>query len=59
MLIFRALGLESPAYYHCSLIRDSTGQRMAKRHDSLSIRRLRESRKSPQQVLMLAEELAK
>ncbi len=59
ILIFRALGLEPPDYYHCSLIRDSTGQRMAKRHDSLSIRHLRESGKSPQQVLMLAEELAK
>jgi glutamyl/glutaminyl-tRNA synthetase len=59
ILIFRALGLESPAYYHCRLIRDSTGQRMAKRHDSLSIRHLRESGKSPQQVLMLAEERTK
>ena len=59
ILIFRALGLKSPAYYHCSLTRDSTGQRMAKRHDSLSIRHLRESGKSPEQVLMLAEELTK
>jgi glutamyl-tRNA synthetase len=59
IMIFRALGLESPAYYHCSLIRDPTGQRMAKRHDSLSIRHLRESGKSPEQVLMLAEKLAK
>ena len=59
LLIFRALGLKSPAYYHCSLTRDSTGQRMAKRHDSLSIRHLRESGKSPEQVLMLAEELTK
>jgi glutamyl/glutaminyl-tRNA synthetase len=57
IMIFRALGLGSPAYYHCSLTRDSTGQRMAKRHDSLSIRHLRESGKSPEQVLMLAEEL--
>lgn len=59
ILIFRALGLESLAYYHCSLTRDSTGQRMAKRHDSLSIRLLRDSGKSPEQVLTLAEELTK
>jgi glutamyl-tRNA synthetase len=58
ILLFRALGFEVPAYYHCDLIRDSTGLRMAKRHDSLSIRHLRESGKSPEQVLILAEQLA-
>jgi glutamyl-tRNA synthetase len=59
ILLFRALGFEVPAYFHCDLIRDSTGLRMAKRHDSLSIRHLRESGKSREQVLTLAEELAK
>ncbi len=59
ILILRALGLKLPAYYHCSLTRDASGQRMAKRHDSLSIRHLRESGKSPEQVLTLAEQLAK
>jgi glutamyl-tRNA synthetase len=42
ILLYRALGLEVPAYYHCDLVRDETGVRLAKRHDSLSIRRLRE-----------------
>jgi glutamyl-tRNA synthetase len=42
ILLFRALGLGTPDYYHCDLVRDAKGVRLAKRHDSLSIRRLRE-----------------
>ena len=43
LLIYSALGLQSPHFYHCDLIRDESGARLAKRHDALSIRRLRES----------------
>jgi glutamyl-tRNA synthetase len=42
ILLYRALGLEVPAYYHCDLVRNEAGVRLAKRHDALSIRRLRE-----------------
>ncbi len=42
ILLFRALGLSAPDYYHCDLMRDEDGVRLAKRHDSLSIRKLRE-----------------
>jgi glutamyl-tRNA synthetase len=42
ILLFRALGLAAPDYYHCELVRDQAGVRLAKRHDSLSVRRLRE-----------------
>ena len=42
ILLFRALGLAVPDYYHCDLVRDKFGVRLAKRHDALSIRRLRE-----------------
>jgi glutamyl/glutaminyl-tRNA synthetase len=42
ILLFRALGLAVPDYYHCDLVRDEAGLRLAKRHDALSIRRLRE-----------------
>jgi glutamyl/glutaminyl-tRNA synthetase len=42
ILLFRALGLRVPDYYHCDLVRDEAGVRLAKRHDSLSIRQLRE-----------------
>jgi glutamyl/glutaminyl-tRNA synthetase len=34
--------LAIPDYYHCDLVRDEAGVRLAKRHDALSIRRLRE-----------------
>jgi glutamyl-tRNA synthetase len=50
ILLFRALGLPIPAYYHCDLIRDEAGVRLAKRHDALSIRHLREQGWTPDQV---------
>jgi glutamyl-tRNA synthetase len=50
ILLFRALGLSVPDYYHCDLVRDTGGVRLAKRHDSLSIRRLRELGWTPAQV---------
>ncbi len=42
ILLARALGVPSPAWYHCDLLLDEQGQRLAKRHDALSLRRLRE-----------------
>jgi glutamyl/glutaminyl-tRNA synthetase len=50
ILLCRALGLPIPNYYHCDLVRDESGVRLAKRHDALSIRRLRESGCTPEQV---------
>jgi glutamyl-tRNA synthetase len=47
LLLFRALGLVPPAYYHCPLVTDETGVRLAKRHDALALRTLREGAKSP------------
>jgi glutamyl/glutaminyl-tRNA synthetase len=41
LLLFRALGFAPPRYYHCDLVRDENGVRLAKRHDALSLRRLR------------------
>jgi glutamyl-tRNA synthetase len=55
ILIAWALGVPSPAFYHCDLVRDESGARLAKRHDSLSIRQLREEGRTPQEVLELAE----
>ena len=54
MLLQRALQLPAPSYFHCELLRDDSGQRLAKRHDSLSLRQLRESGMSPEAVLDLA-----
>ena len=50
ILLFRALGLKTPDYYHCDLVRDEAGVRLAKRHDALSIRKLREAGWTPEQV---------
>jgi glutamyl-tRNA synthetase len=55
ILLFRALDLQIPQYFHCQLMRDEQGQRLAKRHDSLSIRHLRDSGYSPEQVLATAK----
>lgn len=58
ILLARALKYASPDYFHCDLVRDQTGQRMAKRHDSASIRHLRESGYSREEVLNQIEQLS-
>ena len=57
LLLIRALGLPEPAYYHCDLLRDEAGVRLAKRHDALSLRALREQGREPEEVLEMCEEL--
>lgn len=54
LLLLRALGLAPPKYFHCQLVRDNAGVRLAKRHDALSIRHLREAGFTPQEVLNMA-----
>ncbi len=41
LLLYRALGVASPAFYHCPLILDTDGKRLAKRAGSLGLRELR------------------
>lgn len=41
LMLYRALGLDPPAFYHCPLMTDGNGVRLAKRHDALSLRTLR------------------
>ena len=53
LLLYRALGFEPPDFYHTDLILDSAGQRLAKRHDSLSLRELRISGTDPNQLRRL------
>ncbi|HEV7890176.1 MAG TPA: tRNA glutamyl-Q(34) synthetase GluQRS [Pyrinomonadaceae bacterium] len=50
LLLQRALGYETPAYFHCDLVTDERGERLAKRHESLSLRALRASGLTPEQV---------
>jgi len=59
LLLFQALRCSPPAYYHCDLVPDELGQRMAKRNDSASIRHLRESGWAPEEVLRHADTLAR
>jgi glutamyl/glutaminyl-tRNA synthetase len=54
ILLCRALGIPIPAYFHCNLVRDQAGVRLAKRNDALSIRHLRERGWGPEQVLQLS-----
>jgi glutamyl-tRNA synthetase len=50
ILLQRALGLPRVAYFHTVLLRDDAGVRLAKRHDALAIRTLRERGLSPEDV---------
>ena len=54
LLLLRALVCPLPDYFHCELLRDASGVRLAKRQDALSIRHLRQSGMSPEAVLQLA-----
>ena len=54
LLIYRALGATPPRWCHLPLVRDEAGRRLAKRHQALSIRELRERGVSPDEVLALA-----
>jgi glutamyl-tRNA synthetase len=50
IVLQRALGLPTPRHFHCELMRDETGARLAKRHDALSLRALREAGYTPAEV---------
>jgi glutamyl-tRNA synthetase len=50
LLLYHALGLTPPAFHHCPLMRDDSGVRLAKRHDALSLRTLRDQGLSPEQL---------
>ncbi|MGD0157544.1 MAG: tRNA glutamyl-Q(34) synthetase GluQRS [Terracidiphilus sp.] len=51
ILLYRALGIDPPAWYHCRLVVDHNGRRLAKRHDSLSLRALRQRGLTPMNIL--------
>lgn len=50
ILLYRALGLTVPAFYHCPLITDARGVRLAKRAGAHSLRALREAGADPAAV---------
>jgi glutamyl-tRNA synthetase len=51
LLLYRALGFDPPLFYHCKLMADENGRRLAKRHDSLSLRTLRQNGADPASLL--------
>ncbi len=53
LLLIRALGHPAPEYYHAPLMLDDKGERLAKRHDALALRTLRERGLSPVEVRKL------
>lgn len=55
MLLNRALGHADPKWFHCELTVDERGQRLAKRHDALSIRELRRQGKTPEEIIGVLE----
>jgi glutamyl/glutaminyl-tRNA synthetase len=55
LLLDRALGLTPPLWHHCPLVRDASGQRLAKRSDALSLRALREHGMAPAEVRAIWE----
>ena len=51
LLLIRALGHTAPAYCHAPLMLDDRGERLAKRHDALSLRTLRAQGVTPAEIL--------
>jgi glutamyl-tRNA synthetase len=51
LLLIRALGHAAPAYYHAPLMLDDRGERLAKRHDALSLRTLRAQGVTPREII--------
>ena len=51
LLLIRSLGHAAPAYYHCPLMLDDHGERLAKRHDALALRTLRAQGVTPAEIL--------
>lgn len=52
LLLYRALGANPPAFFHCPLVNDKQGVRLAKRHDALALRTLREQGLTPEGLRM-------
>jgi glutamyl-tRNA synthetase len=50
LLLYEALGWQSPTFYHCPLLRDGAGQRLAKRTAALALRELRSQGRTPEEI---------
>ena len=50
LLLYSALNLEAPAFFHCPLVTDEQGRRLAKRNAALALRSLRGQGADPVQL---------
>ena len=50
ILLYRALGWEIPMFYHCPLVRDEAGKRLAKRDGARSLRSLMSQGMTPEKI---------
>jgi glutamyl-tRNA synthetase len=50
LLLYEAFKAAPPAFYHCALMLDASGRRLAKRYDSLSLGQLRALGKTPEEL---------
>jgi glutamyl-tRNA synthetase len=50
LLLYEALHLTPPGFHHCFLITDKRGMRLAKRDDSLALRKLRSDGRTPEEL---------
>jgi glutamyl-tRNA synthetase len=50
LLLYQAWAWTAPAFFHCRLMRDEKGVRLAKRHDALSLRALRAAGRTPEDI---------
>ena len=51
ILLYRLMGHEAPAFAHIPLLHDALGERLAKRHKSLSLAQLREIGCRPERIV--------
>lgn len=56
LLLYSALRWGHPRFYHCALVRDANGQRLAKRANGLTLRALREQGVMPEAIRKRWEE---
>ena len=60
LLLYEALEAEPPAFFHCPLVRDGSGRRLAKRDKALGLRALRAANYDPKMLASASlEELAR
>ncbi len=50
ILLYRTLGWDIPDFYHCPLVRDEQGKRLAKRDGARALRSLRQQGITPEQI---------